>query len=440
MAFHCEPCETSFSRKDGYRRHCRMNRVHALVISGTPLDEARRLVMAETNERISISNTEHAKTHENPRKGVNLTEEQRIACRERATKGKPRLTETHPDIATEWHPEKNESNAPDMFTANSDFPAWWLCPHSTCGCPHEYLATVGNRTRGSGCPFCSRKKCLCVHQSIVTTHPSIAAEFHPTKNGELKASDIMYGSSTPVWWLCARTCPEGCVHEYLASTYNRCGPQRQNCPFCCNQQLCKHTSIAYTYPEISAEWHPTRNGDDLPSQYSKGSNYKAWWQCRTDSSHVWQAVIRNRCTNGSGCPDCKRKTQRIMGTYLRSLFESVVSEDKTIVPEKFMDFVIHELQLIIELDGLQHFRDIPYWRSVCSVVQDNDVYKMKHAVSRGYRVIRISQQDVFDNPTPEWLDVHLRPHLTCDGDPIVYICPSNPSAYDAHKSLYAERL
>ena len=42
-------------------------------------------------------------------------------------KGKIPLTESHPEIAKEWHPTKNNQLLPDHFTSGSNIEIWWLC-------------------------------------------------------------------------------------------------------------------------------------------------------------------------------------------------------------------------------------------------------------------------------------------------------------------------
>ena len=39
---------------------------------------------------------------------------------------------------------------------------------------------------------------------LATVSPKVAAEWHPTKNGDLKPTDVTAGSSKKVWWLCRR--------------------------------------------------------------------------------------------------------------------------------------------------------------------------------------------------------------------------------------------
>lgn len=55
------------------------------------------------------------------------------------------------------------------------------------------------------------------------------------------------------------------------------------------------------YPELVAEWHPTKNGDRKPEDFTYGSGKKVWWQCVNE--HEWEAQISNR-TLGRGCPYC----------------------------------------------------------------------------------------------------------------------------------------
>ena len=67
--------------------------------------------------------------------------------------GKP-LSETHPNIAQEWHTTKNESLTPAMFSAGSDYRAWWQCSL----CKNEWQTSIGHRVKGTGCPQCYRDR------------------------------------------------------------------------------------------------------------------------------------------------------------------------------------------------------------------------------------------------------------------------------------------
>ena len=64
------------------------------------------------------------------------------------------LLKSNPKLANQWHPTKNGELTPDQITAGNDYKAWWLCPD----CGHEWIATVGSRNRGAGCPQCANEK------------------------------------------------------------------------------------------------------------------------------------------------------------------------------------------------------------------------------------------------------------------------------------------
>ena len=56
------------------------------------------------------------------------------------------------------------------------------------------------------------------------------------------------------------------------------------------------------YPELVAEWHPTKNGNLLPDEFHVGSHEKVWWKC--SKGHEWQTELRLRTRRGYGCPKC----------------------------------------------------------------------------------------------------------------------------------------
>lgn len=62
--------------------------------------------------------------------------------------------------------------------------------------------------------------------------------------------------------------------------------------------------MATTHPQISAQWHPTINGDLTPADVVAGSERRVWWKC--DKGHEWQAPVYSR-TRGLGCPICSGK-------------------------------------------------------------------------------------------------------------------------------------
>ena len=64
------------------------------------------------------------------------------------------------------------------------------------------------------------------------------------------------------------------------------------------------TDFATLWPELAAQWHPTRNGALTPSEVLPGSHRKVWWRC--EKGHEWQAEVKTR-VNGCGCPVCANR-------------------------------------------------------------------------------------------------------------------------------------
>jgi len=129
------------------------------------------------------------------------------------------LQAVNPDLAKQWHSLKNSGLTPQDVTPNSDKKAWWICERG-----HEWQATVSNRNRGRGCPYCAGRA-VCDDNCLETLNPSLAGGWHPVKNGSLTPIDVTSGSNKRVWWLCEKG------HEWEAHLHSRSlGYGR--CPYC----------------------------------------------------------------------------------------------------------------------------------------------------------------------------------------------------------------
>ena len=135
-----------------------------------------------------------------------------------ARRGKS-LTECNPDLAKEWHPTKNGQLTPKSVNIGSNVKYWWIGP-----CGHEWDASVVNRAKGKGCPYCAKKKVLPGFNDLKTYNPELAKEWHPTKNGDLKPEEIAPHSNKKVWWQCSKG------HEWEAVVNSR--SSGRGCPLC----------------------------------------------------------------------------------------------------------------------------------------------------------------------------------------------------------------
>lgn len=211
------------------------------------------------------------------------------------------LETINPKLAKEWHPTLNE-RLPSEFTAGSSKKVWWICSVNE---NHTWEATIYNRNKGDGCPYCSGKK-VSHENSLERVYPSIAEEWHPTLNGELKPSGFLAKSQKRIWWKCHRNYN----HVWEATIASRVH-SGSNCPFCAGRKAAKDNCLATLYPYISEEWHYLLNEGLTPFDVTHGSKKKIWWQCRENKNHVWRTTVNNRVANNSRCPHCSKKQKNI---------------------------------------------------------------------------------------------------------------------------------
>jgi len=195
----------------------------------------------------------------------------------------------NPDLAKEWHPTKNGNLKPQNVTKNSNRKVWWRCVKR-----HEWKAIVNSRSKGSGCPYCSGLRAIKGETDLATINPELPKEWHPTKNGNLKSSEVTAKSSKKVWWQCEKG------HEWEAVISKRSGGN--GCPYCSGNRVIKgETDLASTNPKLAKEWHSSKNRKWKPNEVTAKSSKKVWWKCGKD--HEWEATIASR-SGGSGCPYC----------------------------------------------------------------------------------------------------------------------------------------
>lgn len=209
------------------------------------------------------------------------------------------LAATHPELARQWHPEKNRALTPHDLGAGTRRKVWWRCDRG-----HEWQAAVSSRAAGAGCPVCAGRAVIPGENDLASLFPEIAAQWHPTRNGVLTPEKLTPYSNRKVWW----RCPLG--HEYAAAVSART-MNGSDCPYCSGRKaLPGFNDLATLEPKVAAQWHPTLNGALTPEQVTTGSHKKVWWEC--PNGHIWKAVIYSRAGPSSrkcGCPVCAGRIQ-----------------------------------------------------------------------------------------------------------------------------------
>ncbi len=236
------------------------------------------------------------------------------------------LAVTHPHLVEEWDYERNGDDLPTKFVGGSNARVHWVCAEG-----HRWPAVIEKRAVvGVGCQKCAAARNGLTSRipkpgrSLSEARPDLAAQLHPTANGELTASDIAVSANYDVEWLGL------CGHQYEASPSRR--SRGRGCPYCAGRRvLVGFNDLASQAPAAAALWHPTRNDGLTPLDVTVGSQKKAHWLC--PEGHETEAVIASRAKSPSGgCGDCavaKRGLSRSRpkaGRSLADLFPEVAAE------------------------------------------------------------------------------------------------------------------
>jgi len=198
---------------------------------------------------------------------------------------------TNPKVAAEWNYEKNSNLKPEHVTSNSNKKVWWRCNKG-----HEWQATIDNRNKGNGCPYCSGRYAVKGENDLQTVNPTLAKEWNYEKNNELAPIDVTPYSSKKVWWKCNKG------HEWQATIKHR--NNGSGCPYCASRKVLKGFNDLQTVnPTLAREWNHEKNNGLTPVDVMPNSHKKAWWKCK--AGHEWQATIASR-NSGRGCSECYR--------------------------------------------------------------------------------------------------------------------------------------
>jgi len=215
------------------------------------------------------------------------------------------LATTHPHLAAEWHPTRNGELTPEHVTYGSDVVVVWKCPAAA---DHVWETSVSNRaahgSEGSNCPYCApSSRSAVLSNSLAITHPLVAATWHKSKNNPLTPADVVAGSAKKVWWRCPKA-PDHVWESTVAGRVKQMAADPEACSVCANRVTVESNSLAARYPEVAAQWHPSKNGDLTPDQVCYAGGQLAWWQCQVAPDHVWRTRIVKRTGSGQGCPAC----------------------------------------------------------------------------------------------------------------------------------------
>ena len=305
-----------------------------------------------------------------------------------------------------WDEYKNGEIKPQDVFKNSHKKYWFKCVI----CKHCFELSLGNLSSGGQwCPFCSHQK-LCTEKCSYCFNNSFASSdkaIYWSGKNKVSPRSVFKSSNKKYWFKCGdcKHCFELCIASILAGRW---------CPFCSHQKLCtEKCTYCFNNSFASSDKAIYWSGKNKVSSRSvfKSTAKTYWFNC-DQCTHPFEQQL-DHIKRGHWCPNCVNKTETKLLNYLLHPFPKISSQFKQEWCKKTRylpyDFCIPDLKLIIELDGAQHFRQVHNWDSYTKT-RSNDIFKMKCALENGYSIIRLLQEDVWNNDEL-WLDTHLKPHL-----------------------------
>jgi very-short-patch-repair endonuclease len=196
-----------------------------------------------------------------------------------------------PEMIEEWDIEKNSPLTPEKVHKASGVKAFWKCKFG-----HSWSAIVAQRsTKKTGCPYCAGVKSD-KSTSLTALFPTIAAEWHPSKN-QFDPSKISSHNKISAWWVCKNG------HEWKTSVGNRTS-QGTGCPYCSGKKATEDRNFLVCSPDIALYFDAMANAPLSPADFTPKSEKKVTWTC--PRGHSWMRSIANQVKSGPVCPICRK--------------------------------------------------------------------------------------------------------------------------------------
>ena len=153
-----------------------------------------------------------------------------------------------------------------------------------------------------------------MNNSLAEVHPELVSEWSE-KNLPLTPDDITFGSNKKVWWRGA------CGHEWQTSVKARSSGEK--CPICSGARVIAGINdLATLEPLLAKQW--SKKNKIKPTEVSIGSHKKVIWRC--EKGHEWEAAVKSRTINKTGCPYCSHNKVLAGFNDLATLLPDIAAE------------------------------------------------------------------------------------------------------------------
>ena len=155
---------------------------------------------------------------------------------------------------------------------------------------------------------------MAMNNSLAEVRPELVPEWSE-KNLPLKPDEITFGSNKKVWWRGA------CGHEWQTSVKARSNGEK--CPICSGARVIAGINDLTTLePLLVKQW--SKKNKIKPTEVSIGSHKKVIWRC--EKGHEWEAAVKSRTINKTGCPYCSHNKVLAGFNDLATLLPDIAAE------------------------------------------------------------------------------------------------------------------
>jgi very-short-patch-repair endonuclease len=285
---------------------------------------------------------------------------------------------------------------PNEVALNSHKKFWF-----DCECGHPFDCSLLNINKGNNwCGYCSnppKKLCnngnceMCFNNSFAS-HPK---SIYWSDENELRPREVFKNADRKKFKF---NCECGHKLDVILKGISR---DNKWCKYCSHQQLCDNEECKMCFENSFASLDKSKYLHDKlanPRMLFKSSGKKLKFNCDV-CNKTFPCVLAD-ISKGVWCSFCVNKTEKILYDKLVEKYNNLKRQYKVQWCKNIkylpFDFVIVDKNIIIELDGKQHFEQIEKWQSP-EKTREIDKYKMKCANENGFSIIRILQKDVYNN-------------------------------------------
>jgi very-short-patch-repair endonuclease len=291
-------------------------------------------------------------------------------------------------------------------------------------CNHEYEQSPASKSSmGRGCPYCSNQKRCGECERCLENSCDRYKDIWSDKNNQ-ECEYVALSSSKKFIFNCLK-----CIHEYEQSPANK--SKGVGCPYCDNKSRCGDCELClknscFRYKDI---WSDKNKDNCEKIAVSNGAKY--FFNC-LDCSHEYEQSPNNKTSKGQGCPYCVNKTELKVNDFLKEQNVKFKRQFKIKNIRKYYDFYLPDFNLILEIDGNQHFRQVSNWGCHKETTK-NDIQKMQTGIENSISFLRIYQPDIF-NDKIDWKTIILK-NLYKRTLPDISYVSSKTDIYDSHQFL-----